>query len=136
MGRGPEGIEAEVDAAVAAARKAFDGGDWSDLAPAARADIMDRFMGELAARGEPLAAAVSAQNGMPIAPSSQLEAQFPLGVLQYYSGLARTMGAADVRPSQLGKETLVARAAHGVVPPINPWTFPVTLAPNKNAPGP
>src|SRR3546814_8109812 len=93
MGRGPEGIEAEVDAAVAAARKAFDGGDWSDLAPAARADIMDRFMAELAARGEPLAAAVSAQNGMPIALSSQLEAQFPLGVLQYYSGLARTMGA-------------------------------------------
>src|SRR3546814_18837593 len=113
MGRGPEGIEAEVDAAVAAARKAFDGGDRSDLAPAARADIMDRFMAELAARGEPLAAAVSAQNGMPIALSSQLEAQLPLGVMQYYSGLARTLGAADVRPSQMGQETLVEPASGG-----------------------
>src|SRR3546814_4850912 len=95
---------------------------------------MDRFMAELAARGEPLAAAVSAQNGMPIALSSQLEAQFPLGVLQYYSGLARTMGAADVRPSQMGKETLVERSALGVVAAIIPWNFPVTLALNKIAP--
>src|SRR3546814_14722431 len=71
---------------------------------------------------------------MPIALSSQLEAQFPLGVLQYYSGLARTMGAADVRPSQMGKETLVERSALGVVAAIIPWNFPVTLALNKIAP--
>src|SRR3546814_12024422 len=31
IGTVPEAIEADVDAAVAAARKAFDGGDWSDL---------------------------------------------------------------------------------------------------------
>src|SRR3546814_13000349 len=130
MGRGPEGIEAEVDAAVAAARKAFDGGDWSDLAPAARADIMDRFMAELAARGEPLAAAVSAQNGMPIALSSQLAAQFPLGVLQYYSGLARPMGPADGRPSQLGQETLVQLSPRGVVSPITPGHFHLPFAHN------
>lgn len=134
IGTVPEAVEADVDAAIAAARKAFDGGGWSDLAPSARADIMDRFMAELAARGEPLAAAVSAQNGMPIALSSQLEAQFPLGILQYYVGLARTMDAADVRPSQMGKETLVEHSAVGVVAAIIPWNFPVTLALNKIAP--
>src|SRR3546814_761090 len=134
IGTVPEAIEADVDAAVAAARKAFDGGDWSDLAPAARADIVDRCMGELAARGEPLAAAVSAQNGMPIALSSQLEAQFPLGVWQVLSVWGTTSGAAGCRTVQMGKETLVERPALGVVAAIIPWNFPVTLALNKIAP--
>src|SRR3546814_14697333 len=44
------------------------------------------------------------------------------------------MGAADVRPSQMGKETLVERSALGVVAAIIPWNFPVTLALNKIAP--
>lgn len=134
IGTVPEAVEADVDAAVAAARAAFDGTGWSDLAPSARADIMDRFLGELAARGERLAEAVSIQNGMPVALSSQLESQFPLGVLQYYSGLAREMGAGDIRPSQMGKETIVERSPVGVVAAIVPWNFPVTLAMNKIAP--
>src|SRR3546814_14639559 len=57
IGTVPEAIEADVDAAVDAARKAFDGGAWSALAPAARADLMDSFMANPAPAGVPLPAA-------------------------------------------------------------------------------
>lgn len=131
----PEAVEADVDAAVAAARNAFDNSGWAKAAPSERAAVMRRFMGELAKRGTDLAQAVSMQNGMPISLSSLLEGQFPLGVLDYYAGLAdATATGADVRPSQMGKETLVERAPMGVVAAIVPWNFPVTLAMSKIAP--
>src|SRR3546814_4514522 len=73
----PEGVEADVDAAVAAARQAFDHSPWPRLKPAERADIMLRFMAELVARGSAIAEAVSLQNGMPVTLANMLEAQFP-----------------------------------------------------------
>lgn len=130
----PEAVEEDVDAAVAAARRALANPDWSGLAPAQRAEIMERFMGALAARSEQLAHAVSLQNGMPLTLSRQLEGQFSVGVVQYYAGLARGMGGPDIRPSQLGRETLVERSPMGVVAAIVPWNFPVTLAISKIAP--
>jgi geranial dehydrogenase len=130
----PEAIEADVDRAVAAARHAFDHSGWPTMAPAERAVIMQRFLAALAARGPDLARAVSMQNGMPIALSGLLEGQFSLGVLEYYAGLAAAMGGADVRPSQMGKQTLVDRPAVGVVAAVVPWNFPVTLSLSKIAP--
>ena len=41
IGRVPEGTEADIDAAVAAARRAFDEGPWPRMAPAERAEIVD-----------------------------------------------------------------------------------------------
>jgi geranial dehydrogenase len=130
----PEAQEADVDAAVAAARQAFDRSGWATSPPAERAAVMQRFLEALARRGPELAQAVSLQNGMPIATSTLLEAQFPLGVLGYYAGLAGEMGGEDVRPSQMGRETLVERQAAGVVAAVVPWNFPVTLAMSKIAP--
>ena len=134
IGTVPEACEADVDAAVAAARKAFAAPGWADIGYAARADVMERFMGAIMARGEPIARVVSAQNGMPLSISQPLEGQFSVGVVQYYAGLARTLGQPDVRPSQMGKETLVEGSPMGVIAAIVPWNFPVTLALNKIAP--
>jgi aldehyde dehydrogenase (NAD+) len=107
IGIAPEACEADVDAAVAAARRALCDPAWAGITPLERAEIMERFMEAIAARGEELARMVSAQNGMPISISVPLEGQFSVGVMQYYAGLARTMGQLDVRPSQMGSETLV-----------------------------
>jgi aldehyde dehydrogenase (NAD+) len=130
----PEGVEADIDAAVAAARSAFDNGTWSCATPAERAAVMLRFMEAMAKRGPQLAEAVSLQNGMPVSLSNMLEAQFPAGLLQYYASLAEGLALSEVRPSQMGKETLVEKAAVGVVAAIVPWNFPVTLAFSKIAP--
>ncbi len=134
IGTAPEACEADVDAAVAAARRALTESGWSNISPQERAAVMERFMGAIAARGESLAKMVSAQNGMPIGISVPLEGQFSVGVVQYYTELAKTMGQPDVRPSQMGKETLVEGSPVGVVAAIVPWNFPVTLALNKIAP--
>lgn len=134
IGTAPEAVEADVDAAVAAARTAFAASGWSDAAPAERAAVMERFMGALAARGDEIARTVSAQNGMPLSISQPLEGQFSIGVVQYYAELAKSLGQPDVRPSQMGKETLVEGTPLGVVAAIVPWNFPVTLALNKIAP--
>lgn len=134
IGTVPEAVEADVDAAVAAARNAFDNSGWATSSPAERAAVMERFMAAVAARGPQIAEAVSAQNGMPIALSTQLEGQFGAGVIQYYAELAKGLGQPDVRPSQMGKETLVERSPIGVAAAIVPWNFPVTLALNKIAP--
>jgi len=126
FGSAPEATEADVDAAVAAARKAFDSSGWSDAKPSYRAEVMQRFVAAIAARGDEIARAVSTQNGMPIGLSAMLEGQFGAGVVQYYAQLAEGLGVPDVRPSQMGKETLVDRSPLGVVAAIVPWNFPVT----------
>ena len=130
----PEALEADVDRAVAAARDAFDNGEWSGMSAAERGAIMQKFMAAIAKRGKDIASAVSMQNGMPIALSGMLEGEFSVGVVEYYAGLASQEAAADIRPSQMGKETIVERSAIGVVAAIVPWNFPVTLALNKIAP--
>lgn len=130
----PEAVEADVDAAVAAARHAFDHSDWPTMAPTERASIMRRFLEVLARRGNEIAEMVSLQNGMPIAVSTMLEAKFPSAVLQYYADLIDAPETADIRPSQMGKETRVEHSPIGVVAAIVPWNFPVALAISKVAP--
>lgn len=130
----PEAVEADVDAAVSAARNAFDHSEWPRMRSSERAIIMERFMAEIAQRGADLAKAVSMQNGMPVALSEMLEGQFSAGVMQYYAALAAVDPGPDIRPSQMGKETIVERTPVGVVAAIVPWNFPVTLALNKIAP--
>ena len=134
IGTAPEGCNADMDAAVAAARQAFAASGWSDATPQDRAVVMERFIGAVAARGEEIGRLVSEQNGMPVAISVPLEGQFSVGIVQYYAELAKAMGQPDVRPSQMGKETLVEGSPVGVVAAIVPWNFPVTLSLNKIAP--
>ncbi len=134
LGSTPEALEADIDRAVAAAREAFDHGPWGRSTPAERIAVMNQFMGALAKRSSDIARAVSAQNGMPVAISEGFEGQLPLGLMQYYAELAKTLGGEERRPSQMGKETLVTRAPLGVVAAVVPWNFPVTLAFSKIAP--
>lgn len=136
IGSVPDGTEADIDAAVAAARQAFtDKSGWGGWSPAQRADAMERLADELDKRAADLAQAVSAQNGMPIAIAGQLEAVFPQLLLRYYAGLAREYPFEETRPGLLGGSTLVTADPVGVVGAIVPWNFPQALAAFKYAPG-
>jgi aldehyde dehydrogenase (NAD+) len=67
IGRVPEADEADIDAAIDAARRAFGKPDgWPQWAPAERRDVLHRFADELEKRAEQTATLVSSQNGMPI----------------------------------------------------------------------
>lgn len=125
---------ADVDRAVAAARNAVENSEWSQTCPADRAAVMTRFTDELQTRSAELARTVSKENGMPIGLSEAFEGGFAIGLLRYYADLAATMSVEEVRPSQLGHETVVRRSPVGVVAAIVPWNYPVVLAMSKIAP--
>src|ERR1700691_41282 len=88
IGSVPEAQEADVDAAVPAARRASDDpGGWSQQEPAQRAAAIERLAAALEARAEEMAQRVSAQNGMPISNATILEGGVPVLVLRYIAGL-------------------------------------------------
>ncbi|MFF0816271.1 aldehyde dehydrogenase [Rhodococcus sp. NPDC003318] len=135
IGSVPEAQEADVDAAVAAARRAFDDpAGWAHWSPADRASALDRLADVLERRAEDVATRVSAQNGMPVAVARQLEGSFPVVLLRYYAGLTRESASEETRPGLFGGDTLVRREPIGVVGAIVPWNFPQTLAAFKYAP--
>jgi aldehyde dehydrogenase (NAD+) len=128
IGSVPEAAEADVDAAVAAARRAFDDpAGWSQWEPAERAAALERLAGELDARAEEMARRVSAQNGMPISISPLLEGGFPAIVLRYMAGVLKDASFEEERPGFLGGTNIVRREPIGVVGAIVPWNYPQTL---------
>lgn len=135
LGQVPGATAADVDAAVAAARDAFDDpAGWSRWEPAQRAEALLRLADALDKRGEDIAHRVSSQNGMPIAVSRQVEAVFPATLLRYYAELVRDRESEERRAGLFGGTTLVRREPVGVVGAIAPWNFPQTLAAFKYAP--
>jgi acyl-CoA reductase-like NAD-dependent aldehyde dehydrogenase len=136
IGSCPEGQKADVDAAVDAARAAFDDPDgWSSWAPAQRADAMYRLAAALENRRDEIATTVSSQNGMVIALSQMLEGGFPSLLLRYYADMVRDASFEEVRQGMLGGSVHVRREPIGVVGAIVPWNVPQTLAATKYAPG-
>jgi acyl-CoA reductase-like NAD-dependent aldehyde dehydrogenase len=105
LGSVPEGTEKDMDAAVAAARAAFDDPDgWSHWEPARRADALCRLADALERRSKDITRIVSAQNGMTIGLSEQVEGALPAILLRYYGrrgvlllGLHADEGAAAQR---------------------------------------
>src|SRR5580658_3200042 len=116
IGSVPEGAEADVDAAVAAARRAFDDPDgWSQWEPSARGAAISRLAAELEARSAEMAQRVSAQNGMPISIATVLEGGFPVVVLRYIAGLLDGASFEEERPGFLGGTNIVRREPIGVL---------------------
>jgi acyl-CoA reductase-like NAD-dependent aldehyde dehydrogenase len=128
LGSVPAGTEADIDAAVDAARKAFDDpAGWAAWSPARRGDALERFAAALEARGPETARRVSVQNGMPLWLSQNFEAGFPALLLRYYAGLVAA-GQEEVRAGMLGKKSLIRREPVGVVAAIVPWNVPQAIS--------
>ncbi|QZY47047.1 aldehyde dehydrogenase [Mycolicibacterium austroafricanum] len=135
IGSVPAASEADVDAAVSEARRAFDDPNgWASWDPLRRAEAIEELAAQLESRSDEMARRVSAQNGMPITIAGQLEGGFPLIVLRYYADLLRKTSFETSQPHLLGGTSTVRRAPMGVVAAISPWNYPQTLASFKIAP--
>ena len=78
IGSVPEGTNADIDAAVSAARATFDDpSGWSSWSVEDRAQALELLAGALEARGEQTARRVSMQNGMPISIALGTEGVYP-----------------------------------------------------------
>jgi aldehyde dehydrogenase (NAD+) len=128
LGSVPAGTERDIDAAVGAARKAFDDPEgWATWSSARRGDVLERFATALEARGAETARRVSVQNGMPLWLAQNFEAGFPALLLRYYAGLVEA-GQEEVRAGMLGKKALIQREPIGVVAAIVPWNVPQAIS--------
>jgi acyl-CoA reductase-like NAD-dependent aldehyde dehydrogenase len=136
FGSTPDGTEADIDAAVAAASAVYrDPNGWAHWSGSERGAALERLADELDKRAPQIVEAVSSQNGMPVAIGERLEGMFPQLLLRYYAGLVRDRSFTETRPGLFGGSTLVTAKPVGVVAAIVPWNFPQALAAFKYAPG-
>ncbi|MGH8868225.1 MAG: aldehyde dehydrogenase [Actinomycetes bacterium] len=135
LGSAPWGDEADVDAAVASARRAVDAGEWGRSTREDRADALERLATAIESRGDDLARLVSREIGQPITVSRRFSVERPVAVLRYYARLVRTRETEETRPALLRPgHTLVRREPLGVVGMVVPWNFPQALTISKLAP--
>jgi acyl-CoA reductase-like NAD-dependent aldehyde dehydrogenase len=127
-----DGDEADVDAAVASARQAFDDGRWSALAPYERGRMLHRFADLIARDGETLALLDTLQMGMPISVSVG-SAPGAADIVRGYADLADQQSE-EVVASAPTALVMQLRRPRGVVAAITPWNFPVHVALMRVAP--
>ncbi len=131
LGDGASATEADIDAAVAAARAALP--EWRGASPDHRAGVLKAFAAALHQRAASTSELVSRENGMPMSLSGGANGLFPAALLGYYAKLITRTPIEEIRPSATG-HTIVRREPVGVVAAIVPWNYPQALAAFKFAP--
>lgn len=120
VGTVPEASEADVDRAVAAAREAFEHGTWPHTTPEERHAVLARFNELHTARGEELAALVTAENGTPLWFTGLLHSGVIAEQTDAYLHAARSLAWEQ----RLDERTVVRREPVGVVAAVIPWNAP------------
>ena len=127
MGRVPEGTPGDVDAAVAAARAAFDG--WAATPAAERAAFLLKIHEGLKARSEEIGRLIAGEVGMPVKLATLIQAGSPTATFGLYAKLLGSYAFED----RIGN-SLVLREPVGVVAAITPWNYPLHQIAAKVAP--
>lgn len=118
LARIPEGNEADADAAVKAARAAFD--SWAATPVAQRAEYLTKIQAGLSARADEVAQAITLEMGMPIKLSKMIQVGTPVANFGVYAKLLSDFPF----EKQVGS-SLVVREPVGVVIAITPWNYPL-----------
>ena len=124
--------QADVDAAVAAARAALDG-PWGKLSARERGRLVWKIGEKLMERADDVARLETLHNGKPIFESRQIEVPAAAECFQYYAGWADKIHGETV-PVKGNYLTYTLREPVGVVAAIVPWNFPLLLTAWKVAP--
>ena len=124
--------QADVDAAVAAARAAFDG-PWSKLSARERGRIVWKIGEKLIEKADEIARLETLHNGKPIFESRQIEVPAAAECFQYFAGWADKIHGETI-PVKGNFLTYTLREPVGVVAAIVPWNFPLLLTAWKVAP--
>jgi betaine-aldehyde dehydrogenase len=133
LGTAPDGTTADIDAAVDAARKAFDSGPWTKTTAAERSEVMGKLSGILQGKASDIAALISRETGSPVSWSIMGQVYAATMVLDYYTNLAKTFEFEEERQGALG-EIIVRKEPVGVVGGIVPWNVPLFVTMLKLAP--
>jgi aldehyde dehydrogenase (NAD+) len=127
------GDERDVEAAVAAARKAFDEGPWPRLSPHERGRIVWKLGDLIQANLDEMARLESQCTGKTLFDSGKVEIPFAAEVFRYYAGWATKIHGETLQLRD-NAFTFTLRQPVGVVGAIVPWNFPFLLSSWKIAP--
>jgi 4-(gamma-glutamylamino)butanal dehydrogenase len=127
------GTHQDADLAIAAARRAFDDGRWSGLAPATRKKVLLRWADLIEARAPELAVLGVRENGTEIAMAHRAEPLSAAASLRYYAEAIDKLSG-EIAPTDPAFLGLVHREPAGVVGAIVPWNFPLMIGAWKFAP--
>lgn len=133
VGKVPLASKADVDAACAAARKAFDEGPWPQMSPTERGEILARAVKILEERAEEFKFLLAAETGQPPTIVDMMQYGAAMSSFQYFAGAADKFTWRDFRDGVYGT-TMVLREPIGVVAAVTAWNVPFFLAANKLGP--
>ena len=128
-----KGGAADVDRAARAARRAFDEGEWTRMAPAQRARILWKAAQRMRERADELALREALDMGKPVSEGKAVDVSFTADLFEYYAGWA-TKVAGETLPGMPGFSVMTFKEPLGVVGMITPWNFPMLLLSWKLAP--
>ena len=128
------GDAADIDAAVKAARAAFENPKWTHMAPSARARLLLRLADALEANAEELALLETLDNGMPLMLARFGSVLGAAESLRYHAGWATKLNGETIALSAPGESlAYTLREPVGVVGQIVPWNFPIAMGVAKIA---
>lgn len=132
-----DATEQDVDLAVAAARRAFDDGRWSKIAPAERENVMRKLADLIEQHVNELAEIEAVDNGKTQVIAGHVDIPAAIAALRYAAGWTGKLPGAHHEPWGVPAEAFhayVRREPLGVIGAITPWNFPFMIAVSKLAP--
>ncbi|MDT5291278.1 MAG: aldehyde dehydrogenase, partial [Mycobacterium sp.] len=133
VGKVPLASEADVNAACAAARKAFDEGPWPHTSPEERAAVLGAAVKIMEERADELKFLLAAETGQPPTIVDMMQYGAAMASFNFYVGAADKFTWQDIRDGIYG-QTLVLKEPIGVVGAVTAWNVPFFLAANKLGP--
>jgi acyl-CoA reductase-like NAD-dependent aldehyde dehydrogenase len=127
------GREADIDAAVAAARQAFDDGRWARQAPAARKRVLQKFAEKILAAKDELALLETLDMGKPIKYSRSVDVPSAARCIAWYAEAVDKVYD-EIAPTPHTALALITREPMGVVGAVVPWNYPMIMAAWKLGP--
>ncbi len=133
IARVAEGGREDAVAAVAAARRCFDKGDWPPTPATERGRLLERLAGLIERDREELARLETLDTGKTLT-ESRWDMGDIAGIFRYYAGLADKEGGEVLASPHPGTASRVVREPVGVCGQISPWNYPLLQASWKMAP--
>jgi phenylacetaldehyde dehydrogenase len=133
------GDRADIDAAVKAARKAFESGPWRTLTPSERGRMLWKLADLMEENLEELAKLESLDNGKPLTVARVADIPLAVDVIRYMAGWTTKIYGSTIPisvPYAPGAQffAYTQREPAGVVGQIIPWNFPLLMAAWKLGP--
>jgi gamma-glutamyl-gamma-aminobutyraldehyde dehydrogenase len=127
------GQAADIDAAVASCRQAFDDGRWAHQAPAARKKVLLRFAQNILAARDELALLETLDMGKPIRYSLSVDVAATARCIAWYAEAVDKVYD-EIAPTSRSALALIQREPMGVIGAIVPWNYPMIMAAWKLGP--